>query len=156
VQVDPSRLLAHDLTLADVTEALEHSNRNVGGGFLRHGDQELTIRSIGYLQNPQDVQAIVVKSANGTPVTIGDIATVVLSHTPRRGTVGYDLDKESVEGFVLLRRGENPSAVLDAVHQKVAELNDKILPRGMRIEPFYDRSTLVEHTLATVHHNLLF
>src|SRR5262245_39071291 len=98
VQVDPSRLLAHDLTLADVTEALEHSNRNVGGGFLRHGDQELTIRSIGYLQNPQDVQAIVVKSSNGTPVTIGDIATVVLSHTPRRGTVGYELDKESVEG----------------------------------------------------------
>jgi cobalt-zinc-cadmium resistance protein CzcA len=156
VQVDPSRLLAHDLTLADVTEALEHSNRNVGGGFLRHGDQELTIRSIGYLQSPQDVQAIVVKSTNGTPVTIGDIATVVLSHTPRRGSVGYNIDKEAVEGFVLLRRGENPSAVLDAVHQKVVELNDKILPRGMRVEPFYDRSTLVEHTLATVHHNLLF
>jgi cobalt-zinc-cadmium resistance protein CzcA len=155
VQADVSRLLAHDLSLADITEALERSNRNVGGGFLRYGDQELVIRGVGYLRSARDVQAIVLKTENGTPVTIGDVATVVLSHTPPRGSVGYNLERNIAEGFVLLRRGENPSAVLEAVHDKVRELNETILPRGMRIEPFYDRSTLVEHTLSTVHHNLL-
>src|SRR5262249_20878839 len=150
-----SRLLAHDIALADVSEALARSNRNVGGGFLRHGDQELVIRGVGYLRSARDVQEIVLKSENGTPVTIGDVAKVVVSHTPRRGTVGYDLEQNAVEGFALLRRGENPSAVLTEIHAKVRELNEKILPTGMRIEPFYDRTTLVEHTLSTVHHNLL-
>jgi cobalt-zinc-cadmium resistance protein CzcA len=156
VEVDPSRLLAHDLTTADVTHALEQSNRNVGGGFLVHGDQQLTIRGVGYLLNPHDVQAVVLKSEKGTPVTIGDVSRVTLSHQPRLGNVGYNLDRNVAEGFVLMRRGENPSRVLEGVHAKVDELNTNILPKGMKIEPFYDRTTLVEHTLSTVHHNLLF
>jgi heavy metal efflux system protein len=156
VQVDPSRLLAHDLTLADVSGALERSNRNVGGGFLKHGDQELTIRGVGYLTSAQDVQAIVLASHDGTPVRIGDVARVVTSHVPSRGTVGYNLDTNVAEGFALLRRGENPSTVLDGIHAKVEELNATILPKGMRIEPFYDRTRLVDETLATVHHNLIF
>ena len=156
VEVDPSRLLAHDLTTADVTHALEQSNRNVGGGFLVHGDQQLTISGVGYLLNPHDVQAVVLKSEKGTPVTIGDVSRVTLSHQPRLGNVGYNLDHNVAEGFVLMRRGENPSRVLEGVHAKVDELNTNILPKGMKIEPFYDRTTLVEHTLSTVHHNLLF
>jgi len=156
VQVDPSRLIAHGLTLADVTDALQRSNRNVGGGFLRTGDQEMTIRGVGYLTDAQDVQSIVLASHNGTPVRIGDVARVVVSHTPTRGSVGYGLDLNVAEGFALLRRGENPSVVLDGIHAKVKELNETILPTGMRIEPFYDRSTLVGETLSTVHHNLLF
>jgi len=156
VQVDPSRLIAHGLTLADVTDALARSNRNVGGGFLRTGDQEMTIRGVGYLTDAEDVQSIVLASRNGTPVRIGDVARVVVSHTPTRGSVGFDLDLNVAEGFALLRRGENPSVVLEGVHAKVKELNETILPKGMRIEPFYDRSTLVGETLSTVHHNLLF
>jgi cobalt-zinc-cadmium resistance protein CzcA len=156
VEVDPSRLLAHDLTTADVSNALAQSNRNVGGGFLLHGDQQLTIRGVGYLLDPHDVKAVVLKSEKGTPVTIGDVSRVTLSHMPRLGNVGYDLDNNVAEGFVLMRRGENPSLVLEGVHAKVDELNSGILPKGMRIEPFYDRTTLVEHTLSTVHHNLLF
>jgi heavy metal efflux system protein len=156
VQVDPSRLQAHDLALADVTEAVARSNRNVGGGFLRHGDQELVIRGVGRLQSPRDIEEIVLKNDHGTPVTVGDVARIVSSHTPRRGSVGYNLETDVAEGFVLLRRGENPSAVLDGVHATVGELNAKILPEGMRIEPFYDRTALVGHTLSTVHHNLLF
>ncbi|MCP3103476.1 CusA/CzcA family heavy metal efflux RND transporter [Myxococcus sp. K15C18031901] len=155
VQVDPSRLLAHGLTLADVTQALERSNRNVGGGFLKQGDQELLIRGVGYLRGARDVQDIVLKSEDGTPVTVGDVARVVASHTPRRGSVSHDLDMDVTEGVVLLRRGENPSAVLEGVHAKVKELNERVLPQGMRIEPFYDRNTLVQHALGTVHHNLL-
>ncbi len=156
VEVDPSRLLAHDLTLADVTSALARSNRNVGGGFLKHGDQQLTIRGVGYVQGPADVSAIVLKSEHGTPVTVGDVARLVRSYTPRLGTVGYNLDPQVAEGFVLLRRGENPSVVLEGIHAKVAQLNESILPHGMTIAPFYDRTTLVGETLSTVHHNLLF
>ena len=154
VEVDPSRLLAHELTLGDVTEALEKSNRNVGGGFLRHGDQELIVRGVGYLRSPQDVSDIVLKSENGTPVTIGDVARLVDSHMPRRGSVGFNLDPNVTEGFVLLRRGENPTAVLDGVHAKVDDLNERILPKGMKVVPFYDRTALVSHTLSTVHDNL--
>ena len=130
VEVDPSRLLAHSLSLSDVSDALERSNRNVGGGFLQHGDQQLAIRGVGYIRGPQDVQAVVLKSDGGTPVTVGDVSRVVLSHTPRLGAVGYNTDGEVAEGFALLRRGENPSVVLDGIHEKVRELNDNILPKG--------------------------
>ena len=156
VEVDPSRLLAHNLSLSDVSDALNKSNRNVGGGFLLHGDQQLAIRGVGYVRSPQDVQAIVLKSEAGTAVTVGDVSRVVLSHTPRLGAVGYNLEGEVAEGFVLLRRGENPSVVLDGIHDKVRQLNESILPKGMQIRPFYDRTDLVGKTLGTVHHNLLF
>jgi len=156
IEVDPLRLVAHGLTLEEVTTALAHSNVNVGGGFLRHGDQELAIRGIGYMRAPDDVKNIVLRSYDGTPVTVGDVARVIQSYTPRRGTVGWNLEKEVIEGFVLLRRGENPSDVLQRVHKKVEELNTSILPKGMRIEVFYDRSDMVELTLETVYHNLLF
>jgi len=150
VEVDPSSLLAHDLTLADVAEALRKSNRNAGGGFLIHGDQQLIVRGVGYVVNPSDIKAVVLKNDGGTPVTIGDVSKVLLSHTPRQGSVGYNLDAQAVEGFVLMRRGENPSVVLEGVHAKVEDLNHSILPKGMRIQVFSDRTTLVEHTLRTV------
>lgn len=156
VEVEPDRLLAHGLTVDDVTEALEGSNRNVGGGFLVHGDQELTVRGVGYVTSAQDIRDVVVANENGTPVTVADVARLVVSHTPRRGSVGFNLDRDAVEGFALLRRGENPSIVLDGIHAKVEELNQKILPKGMRIEVFYDRSTLVNRTLSTVQHNLFY
>jgi cobalt-zinc-cadmium resistance protein CzcA len=155
VEAQPDRLEAHGLTLDDLAEALKHSNLNVGGGFLRQGDQELTVRGLGYLGAPEDVKKIVLKSHSGSPVMIGDVARVALSPAPRRGSVGYNLEGEAVEGFALLRRGENPSRVLDGIHAKVAELNASILPKGMRIEVFYDRSYLVSNTLDTVYENLL-
>jgi cobalt-zinc-cadmium resistance protein CzcA len=156
VEVNPARLRAYGLTLEDVSKALEKSNQNVGGGFLKHGDQEMVVRGIGYLKTPRDVQDVVLATREGTPITVGDVARVILSNTPRRGDVGLDGVPEIVEGFVLMRRGENPSLVLDGIHAKAEQLNSKILPQGMKIEAFYDRSRLVEHTLGTVHHNLLF
>jgi cobalt-zinc-cadmium resistance protein CzcA len=107
-------LLAHGITLADVAEALRKSNRNAGGGFLIHGDQQLIVRGVGYVVDPSDIKAVVLKNDGGTPVTIGDVSKVLLSHTPRQGSVGYNLDAQAVEGFVLMRRGENPSVVLEA------------------------------------------
>ncbi len=155
VEADPARLFALGLTLGDLEQAIAKSNLNVGGGFLRHGDQELTVRGIGFLESAEDIKRILLKSKDGTAVTLGDVSNVVQSFTPRRGTVGVGLEKEGIEGFVWMRRGQNPSLVLDGVHDKVRELNETILPKGMRIEIYYDRSDLVGLTLSTVHKNLL-
>src|SRR5262245_337996 len=155
VQADPARLHALGLSLGDLEQALGRSNLNVGGGFLRHGDQEVTVRGIGYLESADDIKSVSLKSKDGTAVTLGDVATTVQSYTPRRGAVGVGLEKEGIESFVWMRRGQNPSRVLDGIHDKVRELNQSILPKGMQIETYYDRSDLVGLTLKTVHENLL-
>src|SRR5213075_1017023 len=129
VRAYPEKLRAHGVTLSELSEALNKSNMNIGGGFLRSGDQELTVRGVGYITSPDDIRRTVLKTREGTPVTVGDVAEIVMSNTPRRGAIGYNEQKEAVEGFVLMRRAENPSRVLDGVHKKVAELNEKILPR---------------------------
>ena len=155
VQADGARLFALGLTLADLEQAIAKANVNVGGGFLRHGEQELTVRGIGYLESAEDIKRIVLKAKDATPVTVGDVATVVQSYTPRRGAVGVGVEKEAVESFIWMRRGENPSRVLNGIQAKVKELNETILPKGMHIEVFYDRSDLVGKTLTTVHRNLV-
>ncbi|MGJ0485090.1 MAG: efflux RND transporter permease subunit [Methylomicrobium sp.] len=155
VEIDPVRLESFDLTLEDVNQAITQSNRNVGAGYLRHGDQQIVVRGVGFLSKPDEIRNIVLKSVGGTPVTVGDVARLVQAYTPRQGTVGLNDQKEAVEGIVLLRRGENPSLVLEAVHKKVEELNQRILPKGMKIEPFLDRTELVHNTLHTVYDNLL-
>ncbi|WP_028604893.1 efflux RND transporter permease subunit [Ottowia thiooxydans] len=156
VEADPDRLYAMGLTLEDVSQAISKSNRNVGGGLMRRGEQSLIIRGIGLLRTPQDIQNVVVTLRGGAPVTVGDVARVLQSHTPRQGSVGMDEHDDVVQGIVLLKRGENPSVVLDAIHVKVNELNNGGLPEGMSMTTNYDRSDLVGHTLATVQHNLLF
>lgn len=154
VEVDPNAMEALGVSLADVVATVEGSNLNVGGGFLVHGDQELVIRSIGDQSGAEALKNLVVTSRDRVPVVLGDVARVVMSHTPRRGTVGQDLEPEIVEGFVIMRRGENPSEVLDGVKARVTELRERVLPEGMRIEVFYDRSSLVNLTLETTYHNL--
>ncbi|RZS78632.1 efflux RND transporter permease subunit [Pigmentiphaga kullae] len=156
IEVDPAKLMAHNLTLDQVVEAVSKSNQNVGGGLLRRGEQSLIIRGIGLLRTPRDIETIVLDVHNNTPVRVKDVARVVQSYTPRQGSVGMNDEDDIVEGIVLLKRDENPSKVLDQVHAKVDEINAHMLPAGMRIEPSYDRSHLVGHTLHTVYHNLLF
>ncbi|WP_020482813.1 efflux RND transporter permease subunit [Methylomonas sp. MK1] len=155
IEIDPVRLDSFGLTLDEVNQAIASANRNVGAGFLRHGDQQMVIRGVGYLGSAEDIKQIVLKSEGGTPVTVGDVARLVQAYTPRQGAVGMDDQKEVVEGIVLLRRGENPSRVLAAVHEKVEELNSRILPAGMKLVPFLDRTELVDKTLHTVYDNLL-
>ncbi|MGY6275006.1 efflux RND transporter permease subunit [Methylomonas sp. MgM2] len=155
VQIDPVRLDSFGLTLDEVSQAIASANRNVGAGFLRHGDQQMVIRSVGYLSSAEDIKKIVLKSEGGTPVMVGDIARLIQAYTPRQGAVGLDGEREAVEGIVLLRRGQNPSRVLEAVHEKVDELNNRILPAGMKLVPFLDRTELVHKTLHTVYDNLL-
>lgn len=155
VEIDPVRMESFGLTLDEINQAIASSNRNVGAGFYIHGDQQMVIRGVGFLSSADDVRKIVLKSSGGTPVTVGDISRLVQSATPRQGAVGLDEQKEIVEGIILLRRGQNPSTVLAAVHERVAELNRDILPKGMIITPFLDRTELVHNTLHTVHDNLL-
>ncbi|MGE8318159.1 MAG: efflux RND transporter permease subunit [Comamonas sp.] len=156
VEVDPAKLYSLGLSLQDVAEALEKSNRNVGGGLMRRGEQSLIVRGIGLLTKPQDMERVVVAMRGGHAVTIGDVARVMQSHTPRQGSVGQNEQNDIVQGIVLLKRGANPSVVLDEIHAKVAQLNGGELPQGMQMVTNYDRSDLVGHTLATVQHNLLF
>lgn len=154
VEVDADRLHAHQLTLSDVEKALERASRNVGGGFLRRGEQQLVVRGVGTFGEAAEVRRVVLATRGGTPITVGDVARVLASHTPRQGAVGHNHDREVVEGVVYMRRGENPSVVLEGIHARVDELNSGLLPEGMRIETFYDRSRLVDQTLDTVHTNL--
>ena len=155
VEADPGKLYAAGLTLAELQNAISKANANVGGGFLRQGDQELTVRGIGLIQSPEDIKRIPLKAEDGTALTVGDVATIQTAPTPRRGSVAYNNQREEVEGLVLMRRGENPSRVLDGIHEQVERLNSTILPKGMKIVPVYDRSNLVSHTVTTVQNNLL-
>lgn len=155
LEADPARLHAAGVSLDMIEEAVRKANINIGGGFLKHGDQEMTVRGIGFIDSVEDIRRIPLRVKSGTALTVGDVVEVKQSHTPRRGSVGWNEHKDVVEAFVLMRRGENPSRVLEGVHAKVHQLNTAILPAGMKIETFYDRSTLVGLTLSTVHNNLL-
>lgn len=156
LQADPARLIAHGLTLSDVTDALKASNQNVGGGILSLGEQGLAIRGIGYLRRATELLDVVLRTQGGVPVTVRDVAQLVQSYTPRLGSIGYEERADVTEGYVLLRRGENPSVVLSGIEEKIQSLNSGRLPAGMSIVPFYDRTSLVRHTLSTVYHNLAF
>lgn len=155
VEVDPAALKAQGVQLGQVFDALSRSNANAGGNYLRRGPEELVIRGLGSLASVDDIREVVVAARGGTPLTVGDLARVSIGAVPRRGQVSKDGQDEVVEGIVLLRKGENPADVLAAVHRKVDQLNAGILPAGVRIVPYYDRTTLVDHTLHTVLRNLL-
>lgn len=155
VEVDPARVLAWGLTLDDVEEALEAASRNVGGGFLSAGDQQFVVRGVGAFAAAADIREAVLYSEDGTPVTVGDVARVTMSHVPRQGANGYNEELENCGGVVYMRLGSNPSVVLEGVHAAIDELNAGGLPEGMRLVPLYDRSVLVERTLETVHHSLI-
>jgi cobalt-zinc-cadmium resistance protein CzcA len=155
VQVDPQRLQARDLTLQQVFAALARSNANAGGNYIQRGEQQYVVRGLGTLASTQDVEQVVIATRGGTPIRVGDVARVVVGDAPRRGVVARDRDTEAVEGIVLMRRGENPSEVLGALHVKIDQLNNGILPPGVRVDTFYDRGNLVHKTLVTVTHNLV-
>jgi cobalt-zinc-cadmium resistance protein CzcA len=155
VLADAGRLRNVGLTLQDLIDAVSKSNAATSGGYLRHGESEFVVRGRGYLRNPADIGNTVVRAQNGTPVLIRNVAQVVESYTPRRGAVARGDEIDSIEGTILLRRGENPKDVLHEVHDVVERINKEILPPGMRIVPFYDRTRLVDTTLTTVSHNMV-
>jgi cobalt-zinc-cadmium resistance protein CzcA len=163
VQVDPGKLVSYGLSLAQVEQALANNNTNAGGGFIERGQQALNVRAVGLMQTTGDIAATVVKSVNGTPVRVRDIAIVVQAPKIRLGQLGKTIrsedgtvidDEDVVEGIVLLRKGAEADATLDALHAKINELNTQLLPQGVKFIPHLDRSDLVHYTTHTVLRNL--
>jgi cobalt-zinc-cadmium resistance protein CzcA len=155
VNLDLVKLKSYNISMQQVLNALGQGNANAGGSYLEQGDQQYLIRGIGLLRSPEDIGSIIVSEKSGTPLFIRDLAQVTVSAVPRQGTSGRDSQDEIVSGIVLMRKGENPSEVLAAVKQRLRDLNENILPKGVTVEPFYDRTTLIDTTLHTVFKNLV-
>jgi len=156
-EVNPNlnRMKAYNIPLQQLFTALGRGNANVGGGYMEHGSQQFLIRGIGLLRSRDDIGNIVVAERNGTPILVRDFCDVSIGSVPRQGMVGQDGDDDIVNGIVLMRKGENPSEVLSGVKEKVEALNKSILPAGVKIIPYYDRTWLIDTTLKTVFKNLL-
>ena len=155
VQPDLDKLRAAKLTFQNLLDALGRGNSNAGGSYVAQGAQQYAIRGIGLLQSPDDIGRIVVSARGGTPILVRDLAEVKIGSVPRLGTMGQDRDDDIVNGIVVMRKGENPSVVLQGVKARIADLNARGLPKGVQIVPYYDRTWLMGKTLSTVFRNLV-
>jgi heavy metal efflux system protein len=163
VQVDPDKLIAYGLSIGQVEQQLANNNVNAGGSFVEAGLQQINVRALGLVRSVGDIEKVAVKTQNGAAVRIRDIARVSQGPKIRLGRIGKAIHREDgrivdnddvVEGIVLLRKSADSDATLEAIHQRVNDLNEHLLPRGVRIVPFLDRSNLVHYTTHTVLHNL--
>ena len=158
IEIDPHKLEQYGISLADVVEKVEKNNVNAGGSMISHGDLNYVIRGIGLVKGLEDLGNIVVKTENGVPVYLSDIGRLKYGNLERKGVLGFTDDtrdyQDGVEGIVQMLRGQTPSQVLQGVHEAVDELNGDILPEGVSIHPFMDRTDLVNTTLHTVSHTL--
>lgn len=159
IEVNPHKMEQYNVTLGDITEKIEKNNVNAGGSMLSRGDLSYVIRGIGLVKDLKDLGRIVIKTENGIPVYLDDLGTLKYGNLERKGVLGF-FDgvrdySDGVEGIVQMLRGENPSQVLEGVHQAVDELNNETLPKGTHLHVFMDRTNLVDTTLHTVSHTLL-
>ncbi|MFT3711335.1 MAG: CusA/CzcA family heavy metal efflux RND transporter [Archangium sp.] len=155
VQPLPVALEAQGLTLQDLEDAIRDGSENASGGVVARGSQQFVVRSEGLFKSVQEVGKVRVATHEGTPVYLKDVANVTVGWEPRQGVVANERSDDAIEGIVLMRRGENPSVVLDALRARIASLNERLGSDGVRVVPFYDRTELVDATLETVGHNLL-
>ncbi len=155
VLVDPTKLAGAGLSISDVTAALGANNSNAGGGFYSEGGQFYYVRGLALLSTNTDIANVVVTTKNGIPVLVKDIGTVEIGFAPRLGQFGFNDRDDAVEGIVLMRKGEQAQTVLKRVAAKTKELNDHILPKDVKIHPFYDRTDLIHNTTSVVEDNLL-
>jgi cobalt-zinc-cadmium resistance protein CzcA len=163
VRVDPNKLISYGLSLAQVEQQLTNNNINAGGSFIESGLQQVNIREVGQVRNVRDIENTVIATKSGTPLRVKDIAVVSQGPKIRLGQFARAIHREDgkiidnddvVSGIVLLRKGANADEALAGIHAKVQELNDRILPTGVKVVPFVDRSDLVHFTTHTVLHNL--
>src|SRR5512146_3032236 len=155
VLLDPAQIYAYHLSVPQVMNALAANNGNAGGGFYSQGGQFYYVRGLGLVRNTEDIGNIVVGSSKGAPIRIKDIGEVVIGHAPRVGEFGFQKNDDAVEGVILMRRGEQTQTVLKEVEEKTRQLNQQILPKDVKVLPYYDRSELVNLTTDTVESNLL-
>ena len=163
VRIDPNKLISYGLSISQVENQLSNNNVNAGGSFVEEGLQQLNVRALGLYRNVQDIEDTVLTTSNGTPVRIKDIAVVEWGPKIRLGHMaradhrpdGVIVDEPDViQGGVLMRKGAEEGPTIEGIHQKVDELNNHILPEGVKVIPMLDRSDLLHYTLHTVLHNL--
>ncbi len=155
IKVNPTQLANYDLSPLDVFEAVSKSNINVGGDVIQKGDQAYVVRGVGLLESVADIENILIEVKGASPILVKHVASVSTSAKPRMGQVGLDDEDDLVQGVVIMLRGENPGDVIARLKEKIAELNERILPKDVRIEPFLDRTELVNATVKTVSKNLV-
>jgi cobalt-zinc-cadmium resistance protein CzcA len=155
VLVDPTKLAGAGLTVSTLADALNANNGNAGGGFYSEGGQFYYVRGLGRLKTLADIGNTVVAVQNGTPILVKDIGTVEIGSAPRLGQFGFNEQNDAVEGVIMMRTGEQAQTVLKRVEAKTAELNSNVLPKDVKVVPFYDRSDLIKLTTRTVEDNLM-
>jgi cobalt-zinc-cadmium resistance protein CzcA len=163
VRIDPDKLIAYGLSLAQVEQQLANGNANAGGSFIEQGAQQINVRAVGLVRNTMDIEKTVLKTQNGTSIRVGDIGVVAQGPKIRLGQIGKAIHRsdgvvvdevDAVEGIVFMRKGADTATTLDGIHAMVARLNREILPKGVKIVPYLDRDDLVHYTTHTVMHNL--
>jgi heavy metal efflux system protein len=163
IRLDPEKLVSYGLSIGQVEQQIAANNTNGGGSFIEQGPQQINVQSMGLFTSTQDIENTVVKTQNGASIKIKDIATVSQGPKIRLGQIGRATHRpdgtivdnsDTVEGIVLLQKGADSDPVLQGIHDEVAKLNTGILPKGVKIVPFLDRSALVSYTVETVEHNL--
>src|SRR5208283_1239830 len=163
VRVDPNKLIAYGLSLAQVEQQLTNNNMNAGGSFVEAGLQQINVREVGLVGTVQDIESTVILTKSGTPIRVRDIAFVTQGPKIRLGQFARAIHREDgrivdnddvVSGIALLRKGADAGKALEGLHEKVRELNERILPAGVKVVPFIDRSDLLHYTTHTVLHNL--
>lgn len=155
IKINPTELANYDLSPLDVFEAVSKSNINVGGDVIEKGSQAYVVRGVGLLDKIDDIGNILIEVRGNTPILVKHVAEVKIGAKPRLGQVGFQNDKDLVQGIVMMLRGENPGDVIPRLKEKIAELNENILPSDVKIEPFIDRTELVDATVGTVTKNLV-
>jgi heavy metal efflux system protein len=164
VRVDPDKLVSYGLNIAQIEQQLTNNNTNAGGSFIEAGLQQINVRAVGLVDRVHDIQETVITTKNGAPIRIKDVAVVAQGPKIRLGRIGKAIHKENgkiiddsdaIEGIVLLRKGAESDSTLEAIHAKVKQLNETLLPKGVTVVPFLDRSDLVHYTTHTVLHNLM-
>ena len=153
--LDPTRLAGAGLSVQNVADALAANNGNAGGGFYSEGGQFFYVRGLGRIHTVEDVGNVVAAVKNGTPILVKDLGNVEIGHAPRLGQFGFMGTNDAVEGVVVMRKGEQAQTVLKGVEAMTRQLNDSILPKDVKIKPFYDRSDLIALTTRTVADNLV-
>jgi len=163
VRVDPTKLIAYGLSIGQVEQQLASNNVNAGGGFIEEGQQQINVRAVGLIGSVQDIEQTVLKAQSGVPILVKKVAVVAQGPKVRLGRFAKAVhredgqvidDDDAVSGIVLLRKGAPADPTLIAIDEKVKELNDHILPKGVKVVPFINRSDLVHFTTHTVLHNL--
>ena len=155
VEVDPNKLNYYQVPLSTLIAALQNSNTNSGGNYMSVGEQAFDVRGLGFFHSLDDIGEVVLNASKSTPIKVSNVADVEVGYAPRLGIVGKDDQNEVVSGIVLMRKYGNTLDTLKGVEAKVHDLNTSgILPKGYKVVPYYDRTTLVETTLHTVLENL--